>query len=552
MESQIYIKLALCLTIATMPILAQCRFQADGTGRTLNYTFDPTLTATGTVLHVSLNFRSGQAVEELEVPTEWAGETLHGVRSLRALSVNTVISDTTSVGSKTVRHPPDHEVLLAYEVVKDWTGRFRHPAEFHGTLMPHYLELTGDNALVHPKLPADATVTVHFDWRQIPSDWVLATSFGVGSNLDERCQSYSGSWSAVQHAVFVAGAFRIHHFRIGTQAAVLAIRDQWTFTDEEAIAHIQKAVGAVRDFWHDHNFPYFLVTLKQFDNDSGSGDGSAFTNAFWIYLSRKDSISDQISVLIHETFHEWDPRRMGAPPSPEDWKTIEWFREGFVTYYGYLLALRAGLLQLPAYLENVNRDLRIFPGSRSAYVRGRIIALWLDWQIRKNSGGKRSLDTVMYDMVNEAAKPLTQDRILETAGRYLSAASRTELAQAIEPDSPIPLPGNALGPCARGSVDQVPTFDLGFELSASTVGGSITGVELNGPAFQAGLRNGQRLSGRLSVYNNQPEKAAIVTVQTSDGQKAIEYFPRGKPIAVMQYHLDQAAYTASPGSCQIK
>lgn len=35
-----------------------------------------------------------------------------------------------------------------------------------------------------------------------------------------------------------------------------------------------------REFWHDDNFPYFLVTLKPFDNDSGQGDGSAFTNAF--------------------------------------------------------------------------------------------------------------------------------------------------------------------------------------------------------------------------------------------------------------------------------
>ena len=58
----------------------------------------------------------------------------------------------------------------------------------------------------------------------------------------------------------------------------------------------------------------------------------------------------------------------------EDCHAIEWFREGFVSYYGYVLALRAGLISLPAYLGNLNRDLRIFPGSHSAYVRGRIIA----------------------------------------------------------------------------------------------------------------------------------------------------------------------------------
>jgi predicted metalloprotease with PDZ domain len=519
----------------------------------LTYTFEPTVTATGTILHVSLIFRTGKEVSDVvEIPTEWAGEKLHAVHNVRALSEDTVISDATSIGSKTIHHLPDQQVVLAYDLVKDWTGRFRHPAEFHGTLMPDYLELTGDNSLLHPKLLGEARVTVHFDWSKAPSAWVLATSFGVGSNPQERCQSYSGTWIAVQHAVFAAGAFRIRYFRIGTQPAVLAVRDQWTFSDEEAIAEIQKAVGAVRDFWRGHNFPYFLVTLKQFDYDSGSGDGSAFTNAFWIYLSRKDSISDQIPVLIHETFHEWDPRRMGPPSSPEDWKAIEWFREGFVSYYGYVLALRANLIQLPAYLDNLNRDLRVFPGSQSAYVRGRIIALWLDQQIRKDSGGKRSLDTVMHDMVNGAVKPLTERRILQTAGRYLQSPLRTELARIIQPDSDISLSESGLGPCVRGSVDDVPTFDLGFDLGASTTTGRITGVEADGPAFQAGLRNGQQLSGRLSVYNNQPEKGAIVTIKTGDGSKAIEYYPRGKPIAVMQYHLDQETYATNPGRCQNK
>lgn len=552
MAGRVYVKLALWLAIAAMPVMAQCVFPEERTGRTVNYIFEPAVSAAGTTLHVSLRFRAGRGVEEVEVPTEWAGETLHGVQNLRALSRDTVLSDTASVGRKAVQHTADQDVVLAYDLAKDWSGRFRHPAEFHGTLRPDYLELTGDNALVHPKLLDDERVTVHFDWTKLPPPWVLATSFGTASHADERCQSYSGKWSEVRHALFAAGVFRIHNFRIGTQPAVLAIRDDWTFSDEEAIANIQKAVAVVRDFWHDHNFPYFLVTLKQFDNDSGNGNGSAFTNAFWIYLSRKDSISNQIPVLIHETFHQWNPRRMGQPSSPEDWNAIEWFREGSVAYYGYLLAWRAGLIQLPAYIESVNRDLRMFPGSRSAYVRGRVIALWLDSRIRRDSGGKASLDTVMSDIVNQSAMPLTQGRILRTANRYLSPASQTELSRAIQPNSSITPGAYALGPCVRGSMDEVTIFDLGFDLTASMADGSITGIEPNGPAFQAGLRNGQRLSRRLSVYNNEPEKAAIVTVHTAEGQKAVEYYPRGKLVATMQYHLDEAAYSPNPESCQIK
>jgi hypothetical protein len=100
----------------------------------LTYTFEPTVTAS-TILHVSLIFRTGKEVSDVvEIPTEWSGEKLQGVHNLRALSEDTVISDATSIGSKTIHHLPVQQVVLAYDLVKDWTGRFRHPAEFHRTI----------------------------------------------------------------------------------------------------------------------------------------------------------------------------------------------------------------------------------------------------------------------------------------------------------------------------------------------------------------------------------------------------------------------------------
>ena len=93
----------------------------------------------------------------------------------------------------------------------------------------------------------------------------------------------------------------------------------------------------------------------------------------------------------------------------------------------------------------------------------------------------------MNEMVSEAAKPLTQARIVERG-------------------SLIPAAEDASGPCVRGSAEETALFNLGFDLAASKAAGSVTGVEPAGPAFEAGLRNGQRLSGRLSVYHNQPEQ----------------------------------------------
>jgi hypothetical protein len=42
----------------------------------------------------------------------------------------------------------------------------------------------------------------------------------------------------------------------------------------------------------------------------------------------------------------------------------------------------------------------------------------------------------------------------------------------------------------RGSVDEVATFDLGFDLAASKTAGTVTGVELGGPLSRLGLEMG--------------------------------------------------------------
>jgi predicted metalloprotease with PDZ domain len=530
--------------------LGECRWPVTGVGRLLTYTFDPTITATGTLLHVTLRFQGGpEGTEEIEVPSNWAGETIHAVTNLRALSSNTVIADGAVPGSKTVRYSPNQPVVLAYDLIKDWTGALQAPLQFHPVLMPEYFEINGDNGLVYPDLKAEAPATVDFDWQKLPADWALATSFATSAGAEDRCQAYSGPWSAVRDALFTAGDFRIHRFQIGARQAVLAVRGQWTFTDDEAITDIQKVVGFVRGFWHDDDFPYFLVTLKPYDTEKGSTDGSSFTNAFWLYLSRQDPLSTQLSTVAHEAFHAWNPTRMGSLPQHAE-ASIDWFKEGFTRYYGDLLVYRAGWMTLPTYIENTDLDLRHYPGSTDPYVRGRVIALWLDGEIRTESGDKSSLDNVMFDMVHEADKPLTQARILQTASRYLKPDARRELDQSVEQMASLEgLAGDALGPCAHLSIDLLPTFDLGLDFSASTAAHRLTGVRVDGPAFKAGLRDGERLT-RWSVYFDQPDKRARFIVQTESGAQTIEYYPRGKTLMVPQYHLNQQAYTSNPEACR--
>ncbi|MEP6619762.1 MAG: hypothetical protein ABJE47_10615 [bacterium] len=536
----------LTVTLA-FPCLGQCRADAAEDGR-MRYAFTITVADTATVLHVILSFRgNATGVDELKLPSHWAGQTIAAMSNLRPLSSGTTISERAAADRRALRYLPNQRVVVAYDIRKDWQGPLVPPMQFHPVIMPQYLEINGDNGLVFPAMADEAPAAVDFDWRGLPPTWTLATSFGTSVDVADRCQSYVGPWTAVHGALFAAGDFRIHRFQIGGQSAAFAVRGEWVFSDADAITQIQKAVSVVRDFWHENSIPYFLVTLKPYDA-GGSSDGSGFTNAFWLYLAPRDSLATHLTLLSHEAFHGWNVRRMGPLSDAED-AVIGWFHEGFTEYYADLLLYRAHLLPLARYLENVNRDLRRFPVSSNPYVRGRVIALWLDSQIRGLSNDSLSLDNLMFDMVRGAAAPLTQARILETAARYLSPVARAELARMVQSTGAEPTElSHALAPCITVMIDSVPTFDIGFDLPASRAAKRVIGVAQSSAAYKAGLRDGQAIFG-MSVFNDQPDRMARITVQGDTSRTTVAYLPRGRSISVPQLHVREAAYASNPGAC---
>jgi len=460
--------------------------------------------------------------------------------NLRSGSVDVRLDIDPDGGSGVLRGEPNRSATITYDLKKDWTGPLVHPRQFHPVLMPEYFEFTGQNALVFPRLDTPATrvalTTAHLDFTQLPSSWALATSFGAGTSTADRCQVATVSAAEIVDALFAAGDFRLRQFSIGRRRAILAARGTWTFSDDDAIGQIQKTVGVVRDFWKDDEFPYYLVTLKPYDRDRGSSDGSESTNAFWMYLSRQDSFTDRLPQLAHESFHAWNPHRMGLRPNGEP---IDWFTEGFTDYYAYRLLLQAGVLSVASYIDSLNQALRRFTPSSDPYVRGRIVALWLDAKIRLESHDQHSLDDVMFEMVPTRDQPLTEERILSTIAPYIPPDARVALEAAVTnraalaaPDRVPSVPG-----CARRSLVDIPTFDLGFDLAASRAAGKVIGIRADSAAYAAGLRDGQILTGRLSVSNNDSQRAALFGIRDDAGEREVQFFPRGQPVQAWQYQI---------------
>ena len=541
---------------------AQCDFLRPSRGPVLKYTFEPTLNDGNLGIHIRLDFVDGRnGTAELELPSDWAGQS-HletGIRNLKALSADTALLDTPQSNVKTLRFPAGSYPTVSYDLFRDWNGPLEYPKQFRPVLEREFFEFNTQNALLRPKFGPSDIVTVLFDWRNLPSNWKLATSFGT----DAHCQAFTGPWQEMMNALFAGGDFRIHSVGAVGQQLVLAIRGQWPFSDEEALDKIQKIIWAERKFWHDEDFPYYLITLKAFEGDSGSSNGSAFTNAFWLYLPRQSTFSYGIqNLLAHESFHAWNPYKMGPIPEPSE--AVHWFTEGFTVYYSDLLLHRVGSLSLAEYLDRVNRKLADYALSPEknlsndeivvryqrensidelTYIRGAAIALWLDVQIRKHTRNKKSLDDFMRRLKNNAtrdpARPLTTLRILLTADRYLDRQERHHLRDLVNSGGTVPVPDFPFGRCVCRSVDEVPTFDLGFDRETLLSKKTVANLRPNSAAFNAGLREGQQVLG-MSIYWGDVSKPIRLTVHSGKGPQMIEYLPRGKSVLIPQYHLENS------------
>jgi predicted metalloprotease with PDZ domain len=235
-----------------------------------------------------------------------------------------------------------------------------------------------------------------------------------------------------------------------------------------------------------------------------------------------------LRLAAHELFHAWNVKRIRPTVlgpfayEREVHTSMLWFSEGFTSYYGWLMLARAGLTneeQTLATLAEKIKELQESPGRKlmtveqaswetwlkpedagNAYVdyytKGMLIAMVLDLEIRRISGGARSVDTVMRELWGRFQKlgtgigpgELEQTFVLQggAAGSEVSDLFRRYVHGFDELDY-----NRHLG--LAGYKLEVSSADVGGDVEA-VIGGDVSPVielvRAGGPAEKAGLSNG--------------------------------------------------------------
>ena len=507
---------------------------------TLSYTFTLGRDSVGTpIVDVSATFMGDTGtIVHLIHPTNWAGEQNleRAIVRFGVAAPAKLVGD--SDGAYVVERPRNAPVSVHYVLKQDWTGPLRYP-EYHRAIISNaYTVFNAQNGLIFPDRHSDGTLPIETTWRNVPSHWIVTTSFGRGVH-----QTANVTAPQLVDASFAAGEFRSAE----SKGLSVALGGSWRFADSTFARIIQRVYDTERSFWRDPSRrPYFVVLLPM--DRRGSISGTAFTHGF-VSIADTTSRAEVVALNVaHELFHEWNGHELRTP-NPEG--PDKWFSEGFTDYYADRMAHTSGLLSDSGYVDRVNNAVRRYymstmRGTDRAtiaraywersdandypYVQGYTFGLYLH-RVLTNAGS--SLDEVMRTVHRAATsrnKYFSDSLFIASAPARVRARIKSAIDSMITRGADVPVLPKSVASCDSIETTQVALYDLGFDGSSlSRERPEVGGVREGGLAAKAGLKNGATLRGWS--WNN-GISTSPVRLTLMDGT-AITYLPANeKTVAV--------------------
>lgn len=327
------------------------------------------------------------------------------------------------------------------------------------------------------------------------------------------------------------------------------------FDASQLLAWTGDLYGRYTRFFARKDSQPYAVFLRH--NPINAGGGVGLHNAFVTTFGAKSCRSlDKIRLtLAHEMFHTFQPF-IAEPAGLES----SWFGEGLATFYQARLPFRFGLLTPEQYIADVNWTAaryytsamarvpnREVPGRFWAdtrvrtlpYDRGMLYFAALDDELRKASGGKRSLDDLMKAMLANESKGTRNGNAdwEELLRQDLGESAVKRFRGFLEGEMPVPA-SDAFGPCFRRVAKPLRRYELGFEPAVLAEPRRIVrGVVAGSAAAEAGLRDGDEIVDPVpqdSIQGEQNERLSL-RIRRAGQIFTLAYLPRGEVLDVWQW-----------------
>src|SRR6185437_2297425 len=173
------------------------------------------------------------------------------------------------------------------------------------------------------------------------------------------------------------------------------------------------------------------------------------------------------------------------------------------------------------------------------YDRGAMYFAVLDGRIRRASGGKRSLDDLIREMVRRqrAGRPADDAAWLALVGHELGESGLRLHADMLAGKLMLPESGD-FGPCFSRTMAKFRRFELGFD-PKSLVGDvkTIRGLMADSEAARAGLKDGDVVTYAVALDSVQGDPTRTLTLHVTRAGRTFDvtYLPRGETVDAYQW-----------------
>ncbi|MCW6535932.1 peptidase M61 [Sphingomonas lycopersici] len=455
-------------------------------------------------------------------------------------------------------------VIVRYKVPAEATLAPRGPAPpFSFTADGGGVSAAGHVFLLLPPGDHRYRTTYGWDLAHAPKDSRGVSSLGEGTVT--AAEPLDGA--QIRMSFFMAGRINTYPPKLSSGGFFGAWQGKPAFDAGALLAWTGTLYDHYARFFGQKDSPPYGVFLRYNPINAGGGVG-LFRSFVTTFGKGKGSNAEKIKLtLAHEMFHTFQPF-IARPAGLES----SWFGEGLATFYQARLPFRFGLITPKAYLADINWTAARYYTSAMAtvpnaevpkrfwadtrvrtlpYDRGMLYFATVDDAMRKASGGKKSLDDLMFGMLAlEKTGKITDNSdweklLAEHLGPQAVADFRAYLGGAM------PLPASdAFGPCFRRTTATLRRYELGFATEVLAEPKRIVrGLVPGSAAAQAGLQNGDEIVDPVPQDGIQGEQTELIRLEIRRGAQKfpIVYLPRGEAVQAYQWE----PVTGEPGKdCQ--
>jgi predicted metalloprotease with PDZ domain len=418
----------------------------------------------------------------------------------------------------------------------------------------------GSTFLLLPETNVPYRIRLHWDLSAMPANASGLSSFGIGDVSDEAPLTLD----RLRDAFYMGGLARRQPASPSKSGFFGAWQGEPPFDAKGLLTWTERLYDYYFKFFRPSLTPYGVFLRPNLIN---AGGGRAFPGSFVGTFGPDTQLAQFQGTLAHEMIHTFvghlDPRMpSGGPAATLDTSGDDgaWYAEGTAVYYQRVMPLRAGLMTPEEFLADLNFNagryytnaLNTLPDREIAgrfwedtrirtlpYDRGSFYLATVDAEVRKKSGGRRSVDNLILQMISlhRNGQRVTQAEWVNLITAELGPSARVEFDAMLAGAVMVP-PSDAFGPCFRRITRPMRRYEIGFDPKVLIEPARlIHGLVPGSAAERAGLRNGDQIVKPVPQDLIQGQQDQLLTLQLKRGDQhfAVTYLPRGETVSAYQW-----------------